>query len=229
MNPSTTFLTGLFFAVAAGLFSSGVNAQNLTDRGGKWEASLQLHSVESESFSSDRGSQADVDGSIGWGFGIGYNFNDHWALSLDSNYREADYTATTTPDAGNPNPPSRFSGDLDVSTTQLNATYNFLPKALTPFITAGLGATWVNTDIPDGSPVSVCWWDPWWGYYCGPVVPTKSDTYFSYTVVQQIRLAPFGLKDVTRLAVATIVPLLPLTLTIFSPDELLTQLVKVLF
>lgn len=40
---------------------------------------------------------------------------------------------------------------------------------------------------------------------------------------------PFGWKDVTRLAAAAAVPLLPLTLTIFTPDQLLGYLVKVLF
>ncbi len=39
---------------------------------------------------------------------------------------------------------------------------------------------------------------------------------------------PFGWKDVTRLAAATALPLLPLTLTIFSLEELVTRLLKVL-
>jgi hypothetical protein len=33
----------------------------------------------------------------------------------------------------------------------------------------------------------VCWWDPWWGYYCGSVVPTKSNTYFSYNAGAGLR------------------------------------------
>ena len=28
----------------------------------------------------------------------------------------------------------------------------------------------------------MCWWDPWWGYYCGSTVPTKSEDYWSYNV-----------------------------------------------
>jgi hypothetical protein len=40
---------------------------------------------------------------------------------------------------------------------------------------------------------------------------------------------PFGLDDVTRLAAATAAPLVPLLLTIFSPEELLMRIIKVLF
>jgi hypothetical protein len=43
-----------------------------------------------------------------------------------------------------------------------------------------------------------------------------------------MRLVPFGLKDVTRLAAGAAVPLLPLTLTIFSLEELVTRLLAVL-
>lgn len=40
---------------------------------------------------------------------------------------------------------------------------------------------------------------------------------------------PFGLKDVARLALFAAVPFLPLTLTIFSLEELADYLIKVLF
>jgi len=44
-----------------------------------------------------------------------------------------------------------------------------------------------------------------------------------------MRPVPFGLDDVTRLAAATAAPLVPLLLTIFSPEELLMRIIKVLF
>jgi hypothetical protein len=44
-----------------------------------------------------------------------------------------------------------------------------------------------------------------------------------------MRSVPFGLKDIARLAVATAAPLLPLLLTIFSPEELLMRTIKVVF
>ena len=51
----------------------------------------------------------------------------------------------------------------------------------------------------------------------------------SYSVVHEMRIVPFGLHDITRLAGATAAPLLPLMLTILSPQELLARLFKVLF
>lgn len=51
----------------------------------------------------------------------------------------------------------------------------------------------------------------------------------TYANVRQMRLVPFGVQDITRLAAATAAPLLPLSLTIFSFPQLLKFLVKVVF
>jgi hypothetical protein len=40
---------------------------------------------------------------------------------------------------------------------------------------------------------------------------------------------PFGVRDITRLVAATAIPLLPLGLTVFSLEELVVRLVKVVF
>jgi hypothetical protein len=44
-----------------------------------------------------------------------------------------------------------------------------------------------------------------------------------------MRLVPFSLEDVLRLAIATAIPLLPLLLTIMPLEELLTRLAKMVF
>jgi hypothetical protein len=44
-----------------------------------------------------------------------------------------------------------------------------------------------------------------------------------------MRPVPFGLEDISRLAAATATPLLPLLLTIFSPEELIMRVIKVVF
>jgi hypothetical protein len=58
-------------------------------------------------------------------------------------------------------------------------------------------------------------------------IQSLADLGNSFTVVQEMRLVPFGLKDAARLAAAT--PLIPLGLTIFSLEELVTRLIKILF
>jgi hypothetical protein len=60
-------------------------------------------------------------------------------------------------------------------------------------------------------------------------IQSLADLGNSYKIVSEMRLVPFGLVDVTRLAAATAAPLIPLTLTIFSVEELITRLVKILF
>jgi hypothetical protein len=51
----------------------------------------------------------------------------------------------------------------------------------------------------------------------------------SYDIVREMRVVPFGVEDITRLVAATAAPLLPLGLTIFSPEELIVRLVKIVF
>ena len=50
-----------------------------------------------------------------------------------------------------------------------------------------------------------------------------------YQVVREMRVVPFDLKDVSRLALATAIPLSPLLLTIFSFEELIIRVVQVVF
>jgi hypothetical protein len=51
----------------------------------------------------------------------------------------------------------------------------------------------------------------------------------SFGFVRDMRLVPFSLEDVLRLAIATAIPLLPLLLTIMPLEELLTRLAKIVF
>lgn len=60
-------------------------------------------------------------------------------------------------------------------------------------------------------------------------IQSLADLGNSFAVVKEMRPTAFGLKDVTRLAMITAAPLLPLTLTVFSLEELVTRLIKILF
>jgi hypothetical protein len=60
-------------------------------------------------------------------------------------------------------------------------------------------------------------------------IQSLADLGNSYALVRDMRLIPFGLEDVSRLAAATAAPLLPLTLTIFSAEELIMRIINVLF
>jgi hypothetical protein len=60
-------------------------------------------------------------------------------------------------------------------------------------------------------------------------IQSLADLGNSYEIVREMRVVPFGLQDVSRLAVATAAPLSPLLLTIFSVDELISRIIKVVF
>jgi hypothetical protein len=62
-----------------------------------------------------------------------------------------------------------------------------------------------------------------------PDIQSLADLGNSYAIVRAMNVLPFSMKDVTRLAVATVVPLLPLLLTTFSAEEIFWQIAKMLF
>ena len=59
-------------------------------------------------------------------------------------------------------------------------------------------------------------------------IQSLADLGNSYSVVGDMRIVPFGMTDIARLAGATAAPLIPLTLTIFSFEEVVTRLFKIL-
>jgi len=60
-------------------------------------------------------------------------------------------------------------------------------------------------------------------------IQSLADLNNSYDIVRGMRAVPFGLDDISRLAIATAVPLAPLLLTVFPPEELIMRLVKIVF
>lgn len=60
-------------------------------------------------------------------------------------------------------------------------------------------------------------------------IQSLADLGNSYSLVRDMRSFPFGLEDVSRLAIATAVPLLPLLLTVFSLEDLLARVIQVVF
>jgi len=60
-------------------------------------------------------------------------------------------------------------------------------------------------------------------------IQSLADLGNSYTVVQEMRMVPFGLKDVSRLAAATAAPMVPLLLLVWSPEEVIMRVMRVVF
>jgi hypothetical protein len=156
---------------------TSISAQAGPDRAGKWEASLQLIGNLSESTGGEEGSSVDVDSDIGFGFSVGYNLSSRFAVNFDGSFIKPDYEAVLdTEDNGL----VTINHNLSVFNGQLNGVWNIMEGPLTPYVQAGFGWTYIDSNVSNGPPTTGCWWDPWWGYICSNFYDSYDDTSFSY-------------------------------------------------
>ena len=164
-----------FIVVTALILTSSAVAQ--TSRDDKWEGTLQLLGTSAESSNGEMGSSIDVDSAVGLGFGFAYNFNEHFAIGFDGSWVKPNYTAVfNTEEDGL----QTLRHKMTVFNGQINGTWNILSGPFTPYLQAGLGWTYIDSNVTDGPPVTGCWWDPWWGYICSGFYNTYSTTEFSW-------------------------------------------------
>jgi opacity protein-like surface antigen len=176
----------LLWVAIAGLGTLLYAGQSNAARQDKWEVTLSARYIDNQKVDFDGGAVADLEDTIGWGFGVGYNFTEQLALSLDFGWGSMNYSATAQ-SADTPGTARTLTGRIDTSSTQLNLTYYFSPARLTPFVAGGVGWTWVDSNIASGPPATGCWYDPWWGYVCYPYQPTHTATEFSYNAALGVR------------------------------------------
>jgi hypothetical protein len=60
-------------------------------------------------------------------------------------------------------------------------------------------------------------------------IQSLADLGNSFEIVREMKPLPFGVDEITRLAVVTAAPMFPLLLTIFSAEELVMRVIRVLF
>ena len=107
-----------------------------------------------------------------------------------------------------------FTPTLDSALREGSAEYGLLANRYV----FGFEEKWIRGGMPEASEVLGT-----------PDLQSLADLGNSYSMVRQMRIVPFGLNEVTRLAVITAAPLLPLLLTVLSPQEVLSRLLKILF
>jgi opacity protein-like surface antigen len=181
-----TWIIGLMLVVAAiagaALVVPVAEAQGYTTvrpggRGGGWDFYLPLTYANSAIINGQNGTNVDINGGYGFGFGFGYNFNDNFQLNGMFTWNSRTYDATVVNTSGTT---KKYSNYMDTSTFSLNAVYYFLSGTITPFVSGGVGITYVDTNIQTGPATGTCWYDPWWGYVCDSYVPTKTENDVSY-------------------------------------------------
>ena len=170
-------------AVLAMSYSSSSEA-NYTKRSDKWEGSFKMLNSQEFDVNGSNGSSVDVSDDLGWGFSLGYNVNPHILVNFEWTATSPRYDATLIDDGGDEHV---IKHKMNMYNSQLNVVYNFMTERFTPFVQAGLGWSYMDSNIADGPPGSVCWWDPWYGYICDYYQDTYTDTRLAYNVAAGAR------------------------------------------
>lgn len=174
-----------YFFILSMIYSAGTQAAFSDSRTGKWAFFLAPQISNSKLLQFENGAEADINKRSSLGLGFGYNVNHHVELTVlfsssNSNYSGIRIIDNTPEDPAVPNGPLKFTSNLYTSTLDFGFTYNILSAPLTPYISANIGSTYIDSGIPTGDIVTGCWWDPWWGYICSPHAQTYASTVINY-------------------------------------------------
>jgi len=153
----------------------------------QWEGYFFPTVTDSKNYSFEGGTTVRQDMGFGLGFGFAKNLNPHLNLGGELSWGSANYRANVQPGVGNSNTQQTINGYVETYTVRFHGTYNILSGNFTPFVTGGLGWTYIDTNIPTGLPQNVCWFYPWVGQVCTGVTPTYSTTRFSYNAGAGLR------------------------------------------
>jgi opacity protein-like surface antigen len=155
------------------------NAQ--TSRAGSWEGSISAIWQDSLEFDGENGSFLDVDAELGFGLNFALNINPKLSVGLDLEYLKPRYSMLLVDDTG-------VNDDLVINhkftqwNTRFKGTWNMVDGPFTPYLEAGIGWTYIDSNVADGPPQTGCYWHPYWGYICSNYYSTFDDTVFSYGV-----------------------------------------------
>jgi opacity protein-like surface antigen len=150
------------------------------NRAHSWEWSFAVLYQESKSMSSAGGSSLKVDDDYGLGVNFGYNLTDHLTLGVDLDWLSPDYQAVLVDDMVSPARTTTINHEFSQFNGRIKGTYTFLDGPLMPFVEAGIGWSYFDSNVLDGPPVTGCYWHPWWGYICTNFYSTFSETTFTY-------------------------------------------------
>lgn len=169
-------ILGIIMAAAAQAQSFRVPSNN-DGRAGDWEFTIQLQTNAADTYNGKQQTSIRLNQRTGFGFGAAYNLTEHFSLGADLNFSSPRYTATIQPQEEREAAQS-FQNRADIVTGQFKGTWNILKSSLTPYIEAGGGFTFVDSNVRDTQVPVTCWYDPWYGTVCN--TSSYNDTNFSY-------------------------------------------------
>lgn len=157
----------------------------LAERGPGWDFGAELIYQYSKDINFDGGSYANLDDDVGLALAFGYRLSDRLELIFGLDWNTIDYEFGVV--AQNPLLSFTGKGDLEAWTPRFGVNFNLMQGDITPYLTAAVGWSFIDTNIPDAPPQTTCWWDPWFGYYCGTFQSTRSTDELMYDVGVGVR------------------------------------------
>jgi len=133
--------------------------------------------IDSKNLDFNGEAKAEIDSSVSFGFGLGYNFTPNWNLGVLFSYAEADYDGTYyNKDEGKlvTEPHTLYTSSIN-----LVGTYNFMDGDFTPFVSGHIGYTHTNTGIDNGEDYMSCY-PGYWYPYCGVFDGVYTDNAMNY-------------------------------------------------
>ena len=177
-------LQRLFICAAAmSLLSAGAMAQS---RDVGWEFGGDLIYQNSQDVEFDGGTNVAFGSDLGFSLSAGYRFSDRFELQFGVDWSKVDYDVSFQ-SATVPGLTFDASGDIEQFTPFIKGNFNLLEGPITPYLTAGAGYSFIDTNIPDGPPQVGCWWDPWYGEVCTTYQSTATTESFTYNAGLGVR------------------------------------------
>jgi len=161
---------------------SGVAAAQSRDTG--WEFGADVTYQTSKDVDLDTTDVA-FDDDIGLSLYAGYRMNSKIEFQFGLDWSTIDYVANFP--GINPGTEISVDTEMEAFTPFARANFNFIDGPITPYVSAGIGWSFIDTNIPDAPPQTGCWWDPWWGYICDTFQSTHSTDAFTYDVGLGVR------------------------------------------
>lgn len=150
-----------------------------------WEMGADLIYQSSHDINFNGGSHAELDDDLGIAVTFGYRLSSRLELQFSLDWQQVDYGVTVVSDPVGLNFDAR--GELESFTPRASFNFNFMEGDFTPYVTGGIGYSFIDTNIPDAPLQTACWWDPWWGYYCGTYQNTRNIDEFVYDLGAGVR------------------------------------------
>ena len=173
--------------IAASLaFGSPAWAQYSSNRDVGWEFGLQAIYLDKTDLGFEGGTDVRVDDDLGVAMTFGYRFNPRLELQFSLDWATVDYNVDLQ-SALLPGQTFNIDGELEWFTPRVNLNYNFMDGPITPYVSGGIGWSFIDTNIPTGRVEVGCWWDPWYGQICTPYQSTKDVDEFMYQAGAGVR------------------------------------------